>query len=76
MMPESKRWVFWLEREAMNYFFLLDIMYYCSVILLKGLEEFKISIICSLNVVLLFIIHENIFRGGLKSEQMYVLKLC
>ena len=49
-------------------------MYYCSVILLKGLEEFKISIICSLNVVLLFIIHENIFRGGLKSEQMYVLK--
>ena len=51
-------------------------MYYCSVILLKGLEEFKISIICSLNVVLLFIIHENIFRGGLKSEKMYVLKLC
>ena len=51
-------------------------MYYCSVILLKGLEEFKISIICSLNVVLLFIIHENIFRGGLKSEQMYVLKPC
>ena len=51
-------------------------MYYCSVILLKGLEEFQISIICSLNVVLLFIIHENIFRGGLKSEQMYVLKPC
>lgn len=22
MMPESKRWVFWLEREAMNYLFL------------------------------------------------------
>ena len=44
-------------------------MYYCSVILLKGLEEFKISIICSLNGVLLFIIHENIFRGGLKSEK-------
>ena len=51
-------------------------MYYCSVILLKGLEEFKISIICSLNGVLLFIIHENIFRGGLKSEQVYVLEPC